>query len=163
MQSIADLLTQKLEPIAVWFRSLGIPEPIVHWGHPVMMGIVVLVMGSYVAYAGWQGRLATDKEVATKNRADHRKLAPWMSLFIGLGYTGGVLSLVMQQKPILESPHFWTGTVVLGLLAVNGGLSLSGFGGNQSSLRMLHAYLGTVVIALLLVHGILGLKLGLSL
>jgi hypothetical protein len=163
MQSIADLLTQKLEPIAVWFRSLGIPEPIVHWGHPVMMGIVVLVMGSYVAYAGWQGRLATDKEVATKNRADHRKLAPWMSLFIGLGYTGGVLSLVMQQKPILESPHFWTGTVVLGLLAVNGGLSLSGFGGNQASLRMLHAYVGTVVIALLLVHGILGLKLGLSL
>ena len=29
--------------------SLGIPEPIVHWGHPLMMGIVVFVMGSAVA------------------------------------------------------------------------------------------------------------------
>ncbi|WP_216403168.1 DUF4079 family protein, partial [Arcanobacterium phocae] len=71
-------LSEALEPIAAWFRSLGTPEPIVHWGHPVMMGIVVLVMGSYTAYAGWQGRLSKDGEVAAKNRADHRKLAPWL-------------------------------------------------------------------------------------
>lgn len=162
MESIADTLTNQLEPIAAWFRSFNLPAPITHWGHPLMMGIVAAVMGSYVAYAGWQGRLAQDKEIALKSRAAHRKLAPWMALFLGLGYTGGVLSLVMQQKPILASPHFWTGTVVLGLLALNGSLSLTGFWGDKPAFRLAHAYIGTVLMGLLLVHGILGLKLGLS-
>lgn len=156
-------LSELLEPIAAWFRSLGIPEPIVHWGHPAMMGIVIFVLGSYVGYAGWQGRLAQDKEVAAKNRADHRKLAPWMFLFLALGYTGGVLSLVMQQQPILESPHFWTGTVVLAMLTITSTLSLAGFWGDKPALRIFHAYLGTVILGLLIVHSALGLKLGLSL
>ncbi|HEY9882769.1 MAG TPA: DUF4079 domain-containing protein [Thermosynechococcaceae cyanobacterium] len=156
-------LSELLEPIAAWFRGLGIPSPITQWGHPAMMGIVIFVMGSYVAYAGWRGRLAADKEVAAKNRADHRKLAPLMFLFLALGYTGGVLSLVMQHKPIFASPHFWTGTAAIGLLATNSSLSLAGFWGDKSGLRMLHAYLGTVAIGLLVVHTALGIKLGLSL
>lgn len=156
-------LSELLEPIAAWFRSLGIPEPITHWGHPAMMGIVIFVMGSYVAYAGWRGRLASDKDIAAKNRADHRKLAPLMFLFLALGYTGGVLSLVMQQEPILESPHFWTGTAAIALLAISSTLSLSGFWGDKSSLRMFHAYLGTVTLGLLIIHTVLGVKLGLSL
>jgi magnesium-transporting ATPase (P-type) len=155
-------LSELLEPIAAWFRSLGIPKPITHWGHPVMMGIVVLVMGSYVAYAGWRSRLEQDKEVAAKHRADHRKLAPLMFLFLALGYTGGILSLVMQRQPILESGHFWTGTIAIGLLTLTSTLSLSGFFGDKAGLRMLHAYLGTVIMGLLLVHGVLGVKLGLS-
>lgn len=109
------------------FRGLGVPDTIVHWGHPAMMGIVVLVLGSYVAWSGWQGRLAADKEATVNARLDHRKAAPLMTLFITLGYTGGVLSLVMQHKPILESPHFWTGNVVLALLFLKlavGSLSL---------------------------------------
>jgi hypothetical protein len=141
---------------------LNVPEPIVHWGHPVMMGIVVLVLGSYVAWAGWQGRIAEDKEVAAKSRGDHRKLAPLMTLFITLGYTGGVLSLVMQKKPILESPHFWTANVVLVLLYLNGAISLGGFGGDKPGLRMFHAYIGTAAMGLLLLHGMFGLKLGFS-
>jgi biopolymer transport protein ExbB len=84
-------------------------------------------MGSYTAYAGWQSRLSKDGEVVAKNRADHRKLAPWLFLFITLGYTGGILSLVMQRQPILESPHFLTGTLVLALLGLNSLLSLIGF------------------------------------
>lgn len=156
-------LNELLEPIAAAFRSLGMPEPIVHWGHPAMMATVIFVMGSYVAYAGWQGRLAQDKEVAAKRRADHRKLAPWMFLFLALGYTGGVLSLVMQHKPILESPHFVTGTIALGLLTVSSTLSLSGFWGDKPVLRIFHAYLGTVTMGLLIVHTVLGFKLGLSL
>jgi hypothetical protein len=162
MDSLSSRLSELLEPIAAWFRSLNVPEPIVHWGHPVMMGIVVLVLGSYVAYAGWQGRLAADKDVAIKSRADHRKLAPLMTLFIALGYTGGILSLVMHKHPILHSTHFWTGTVVLGLLALNGTLSLAGFWGDKQALRMSHAYVGTLAFLLLLIHGIFGLKLGLS-
>ncbi|NJK39366.1 MAG: DUF4079 domain-containing protein [Oscillatoriales cyanobacterium RM1_1_9] len=155
-------LSELLEPIASPLRNLGIPEPITHWGHPLMMGIVIFVMGSFVGYTGWQGRLAEDKELALKSRSNHRKLAPWMFLFITLGYTGGLLSLVMQHQPVLESPHFWTGSLLLGLLATNGLISLSGFGGDRPGWRMTHAYLGTLALGLMLVHVALGLKLGLS-
>ncbi|TAE95399.1 MAG: DUF4079 domain-containing protein [Oscillatoriales cyanobacterium] len=141
-------VSELLEPIASQFRSLGIPEPITHWGHPVMMGIVVVAMGSFVGYTGWQGRLAADKDVALKSRSDHRKLAPWMFLFLALGYTGGLLSLVMQHKPVMESPHFWTGSGVLVLLAAGS--------------LMVHAYLGTTALALMVLHAAFGLKLGLS-
>ncbi len=153
-------LTEVLEPIAAEFRSLGIPEPIVHWGHPVMMAIVVFVMGSFVGLAGWRGRVVEDKDAAIKSRSDHRKIAPWMFLFMALGYTGGVLSLVMQHKPILESPHFYTGSVVLLLLLINSAISLSGFAGNKSVLRTVHAYVGSTALCILLVHAVLGLKLG---
>jgi hypothetical protein len=68
-----------------------------------------------------------------------------MFLFMALGYTGGVLSLVMQHKPILESPHFYTGSVVLLLLLINSAISLSGFGGNKPMLRTVHAYVGSTV------------------
>jgi hypothetical protein len=160
---MGERLSELLEPIAAWFRSLGTPEPIVHWGHPAMMGIVVLVMGSYVAYAGWRSRVTQDGEIALKNRADHRKLAPLMFLFIALGYTGGVLSLVMQHQPILESSHFWTGSIVLILLAINATIALTGFGGERKEIfRTIHAYLGSAVMILLLVHAALGLNLGLS-
>lgn len=155
--------SEVLEPIAAWFRSLGIPEPIVHWGHPLMMGIVVFVMGSFVGFTGWQGRLVEDKDVAIKNRNAHGQIAPWMFLFMALGFTGGVLSLVMQRQPVMESPHFWTGCSVLLLLGINGAIAFSKFGGNQSGLRNLHAYLGSTALFLMFLHSLLGLKLGLSL
>ncbi len=159
---MSESLSQMLEPIAAWFRALNVPEPIVHWGHPAMMGIVVFVMGSYTAWAGWQGRLAQDKEVALKSRADHRKLAPLVTMFLTMGYTGGVLSLVMQHKPILESPHFWTANAALILLYLNGAIASFNFGGDKAGLRMFHAYLGTAIAGILIVHGIFGIKLGLS-
>ncbi|KYC34965.1 hypothetical protein WA1_09450 [Scytonema hofmannii PCC 7110] len=153
-------LTEALEPIAALFRSLGIPDIIVHWGHPAMMGIVIFVMGSFVGFTGWRGRLVEDKDTAIQSRSAHRKIAPWMLLFIALGYTGGVLSLVMQRQPILESSHFWTGSILLLLLFINGAISFSGFAGNKSSLRMLHAYLGSTALCLMFVHALLGIKLG---
>jgi fucose 4-O-acetylase-like acetyltransferase len=155
-------LSELLEPIASQFRSLGIPEPITHWGHPVMMGIVVVAMGSFVGFTGWQGRLAADKDVSLKNRSEHRKLAPWMFLFIALGYTGGLLSLVMQHEPVMESPHFWTGSTIIVLLAANSLISLTGFGGDKQVLRAVHAYVGSTALLLMVVHAALGLKLGLS-
>jgi fucose 4-O-acetylase-like acetyltransferase len=156
-------LNEILEPIAAFFRRLNIPEPIVHWGHPAMMAIVIFVMGSFVGFTGWRGRLVEDKDVAVKSRSDHRKLAPWMFLFMALGYTGGLLSLVMQHQPVMESPHFWTGSIVLLLLAINGAISLSGFAGNQTGLRALHAYLGSTALCVMFLHAVLGLKLGISL
>ena len=85
-----------------------------------------------------------------------------MFLFIAAGYTGGVLSLVMQNQPILESPHFWTGSIVLLLLLSNGVIVLTGFGSNKITLRTVHAYLGSTVLCLLFLHAVLGLKLGLA-
>jgi fucose 4-O-acetylase-like acetyltransferase len=114
-----------------------------------------------VGISGWRARTSTDEDVATKSRNDHRKVAPLMFLFLALGYTGGLLSLVMQKQPILESPHFWTGSVVLILLATNGVLS-AGFGNDKGTLRTVHAYLGSVALVLLFIHAALGLKLGLS-
>ena len=157
-------LRSSLEPIADWFNTLGTPEPIVHWGHPVMMGIVVFAMGSAVALAGWRGRTlaTTNVEVAVKNKADHRKIAPLMYFFLVAGYTGGVLSLVMQGQPILESPHFLTGTVVIALLTINALLAATGFIGNKETARTVHAYVGSVALLILVAHAILGLNLGLS-
>jgi len=91
-------LSEILEPVASQFRSLGIPEPITHWGHPAMMGIVVVAMGSFVGYTGWQGRLAADKDVAIKNRSDHRKLAPLMFLFIKRNTVCGKLSHFSAER-----------------------------------------------------------------
>lgn len=155
-------LRDYLEPIADIFRSMNIPEPIVHWGHPAMMAIVVFVMGTFVAYMGWRGRLTTEGEVAAESWKAHRTLAPWMYIFIALGYTGGVLSLVMQNQPIFESSHFWTGSTVLILLTINAILALFGFPGKKELLRTIHAYVGGTAILLLLVHAFLGLRLGLA-
>ncbi|MEO1094512.1 MAG: DUF4079 domain-containing protein [Cyanobacteria bacterium J06638_28] len=159
---MASQLTAFLKPIADWFASFNMPAPIVHWGHPLMMGIVIFVLGLYTAWAGWQGRTAEDTDVAMKARGDHRKLAPMMFLFIALGYTGGILSLVMQNHPILESSHFWTGSAAIGVLGVNGAISASKFGGGQAAFRTAHAYIGTIAMVLLVVHAALGVKLGLS-
>jgi hypothetical protein len=162
MDSLGNALSERLEPIAAIFRGMNVPEPITQWGHPLFMAIVALAMGGYVAYAGWQSRLATDPARAASARLEHRKVAPLMALFLYLGYTGGILSLVMQRHEILTSPHFWTGSLVLLLLAANGGLAAIGFGG-QASLRTVHAWVGSALMGLLVIHGILGLKLGLSL
>jgi hypothetical protein len=74
-----------------------------------------------------------------------------------------VLSLVMQQHSVFESPHFWTGTIALGVLSVNSLLSLGGFWGDRKALRASHAYIGSIALLLLVVHGIFGLQLGVSL
>lgn len=162
MQSLGNALSERLEPIAAIFRGMDVPEPITHWGHPFFMAVVALGMGGYVAYQGWQIRLAGDPAAVAGARSEHRKAAPLMALFIYLGYTGGILSLVMQRHEILASPHFWTANLVLLLLAVNGALAATGFGG-RAVLRTVHAWVGSGLMGLLLIHGVLGLKLGLSL
>ena len=157
-------LRASIQPIADWFNTLGTPEPIVHWGHPLMMAIVAFVMGGAAALAGWRGRTlaTTNTEVAMKNKADHRKIAPLMYIFLVLGYTGGVLSLVMQGQPILESRHFVTGTIVITLLTINALLAATGFIGNKEVARTVHAYIGSAALLVIVAHAAFGLKLGLS-
>ncbi len=158
---MGEMIRPYLEPIADWFGSFPIPGVVTHWGHPLMMGIVVVVIGGFAATKGWKIRTTEEVEVKQESAYWHKKAALWMTTFISLGWTGGVLSLVMQGQPIFESPHFWTGTIAIGLLMANGALSLTKFLG-KDSLRTVHAYLGSSAIALLAVHAVLGLNLGLS-
>lgn len=162
MEAIAQLVTQILQPIADGFASLNLPEPITHWGHPVMMGTVIFVMGSTAVYLGWNGRTsAVGAEKAAKLNL-HKRLSLWMTTFMAMGYSGGVLSLIMQGQNIFESVHFWTGSLVLGLLGANGAISMSKFGGGKPELRTVHAYLGSAAFLVMIAHAAFGLKLGLS-
>jgi hypothetical protein len=158
---MGDLIRHYLEPIAAWFSSLPIPDVVTHWGHPLMMSIVVLALGSTAALKGWKSRLSDDADVKSESVYWHKKSALWLTTFISLGYTGGVLSLVMQGQPIFESPHFWTGTIAIGMLVANGALSFTKFLG-KDALRTVHAYVGSAAIALLVAHLALGVNLGLS-
>ena len=155
-------LSGYLQPVANWFGRFDLPEPIVHWGHPAMMAIVVFVMGGFAAYAGWQGRLATDTGMAVEQKQQHGKIAPLMYLFIVMGATGGILSLLMQGKPVLESSHFWTGMVAIALLTTNAVIAATKFGRGNETLRSIHAYIGSAALALLIVHAFFGTQLGLS-
>jgi hypothetical protein len=160
--TVSQDFAQALEPIASTFRDMNLPEPVSHWGHPFFMGIVIFMMGAAVAITGWKSRLATDTSEVTTNRMNHRKIAPLMSLFLTIGYTGGLLSLVIQQKPVLESPHFITGSIVVALLWFNGSLGFLGIKGESKLTRSAHAYVGSAIMALLMVHVALGLNLGFS-
>jgi hypothetical protein len=160
LEPLKNFVLSIAQPLADWFASLNMPEPIVHWGHPLMMGIVVLGMGTTATLLGWQIRTKDAKEVTAETRTMHKRLALWMMTFITLGYTGGILSLVMQNQSIFESPHFWTGTAAIALLGANGFISFTKFGGNKASLRTTHAYLGSFAFIVLLLHAVLGLQLG---
>jgi hypothetical protein len=164
MDSVGKNLAQLLEPIASQFRTLNLPEPLTHWGHPFFMSIVMFVMGGYGMYAGWKGRLLTDTDVdaAIKSKADHQKIMPVMFAFMAIGATGGLLSLVIQKHQIMASPHFLTATVVLILLSINGLISGTGFGGNNPGFRKFHAYFGSTIFGVMIIHALMGLKLGLS-
>ncbi len=85
-----------------------------------------------------------------------------MFFFLAAGYTGGILSLVMQHQPILESPHFLTGSAILILLSLNAVIASTGFIGNKKTLRTIHAYVGGIALCLMLLHAIFGLKLELA-
>lgn len=158
---MGEFIRPYLEPIADWFGSFPIPAVVTHWGHPLMMGIVVVVIGGFALVKGWKIRKADDTEVKNESAYWHKKAALWLTTFISIGWTGGVLSLVMQGEPIFESVHFWTGTAAIAMLMANGALSLTKFLG-KDALRTTHAYLGSAAIALLAVHAVLGVNLGLS-
>lgn len=127
------------------------------------MAVVLLAMLGYGGVGlGWQirGGAGGDAAALEKARDLHPKLAGGAAFFFFLGAGGGVLSLLMQGKPVLESPHFVSGSVGLSLLAVQAMLPL--FFSEGPSARTAHAFLGSGIFALLVVHGALGLKLGLS-
>jgi hypothetical protein len=83
-----------------------------------------------------------------------------MTFFFAAGALGGLMSLLMQGKPLTQSPHFITGSVGLLLLLLQG--MLSAFFEDDPGLRGAHAYFGSAILALFVVHAVFGLQLGLS-
>ncbi|BDA43402.1 hypothetical protein COCOBI_04-4140 [Coccomyxa sp. Obi] len=158
---ISDGIRRLLTPQAEYFSSLNLPDWLVHWGHPGNMAVVLVAMGLYGSlYLGWQLRLSDDDATVIKARDLHPKLATGMTIFFALGALGGIMSLIMQGKPIFSSPHVTTGLWGLALLSLQGMLSL--FFDEEPGLRTAHAYLGSGIMALFVIHAFLGLQLGLS-
>ena len=149
-----------LEPQAQFFSTLNLPEPLIHWGHPANMAVVLFAMGGYGSWLGWQIRLSDDADMIEKAKDMHPKLVGGMAAFFAVGALGGMMSLLMQGKDIFSSPHFVSGVSGLVLLALQAMMPL--FFQDDPNARGIHAYLGTGIMALFVVHAALGLQLGLS-
>lgn len=154
-------VAQYLQGQADFFSTLGLPDALVHWGHPGNMAVVLLAMGAYGSgYLGWRIRLSDDADEVAKAQDLHPKLAIGMTIFFALGGLGGSMSMLMQGKDLWSSSHFTTAVIGLVLLSAQGMLSL--FFEDDPNARGLHAYFGSAILALFVVHAGLGLQLGLS-
>ncbi|CAI5457702.1 unnamed protein product [Closterium sp. Yama58-4] len=156
----ADALRELLEPYGELVRSWDLPDWLIHWGHPGNMAVVLLAMGGYGSYLGWQIRLASSPEAKEAARAAHPPIMGFMFLFFAIGATGGLTSLVTTGRPIFESPHAYSGMAGLVLLTIQTAMTAL-FKGNPD-LRGVHGSLGVLIMVLFVVHGLLGLQLGLS-
>ena len=53
---------------------LGLPDWLVHWGHPGNMAVVLLAMGGYGTYLGWQIRTGDDADSVAAAEDLHPKV-----------------------------------------------------------------------------------------
>lgn len=153
-----------LQKIAEVFK--GLPEPVVEYGHPAMMAVMVLGMGVPGAYIGWQGRLNEDKRAGVEQKKLHENIMLAFFLLAFLGGTGGTLSTAMQGYDIWESAHAKSALVVLLLLGANSIIAYTGFtigtdGTPKGRLqgRKFHAYFGVATMLAFLVHAGLGVNI----
>lgn len=135
--------------------------PLIKYGHPGNMAVVLAAMGGYGSYLGWQIRVSDDADMIIKAKQLHPKLTLGMTIFFSLGAVGGLISLVMQGKSLFQSPHALTGIIGLLLLYSQGMLSL--FFEDDPNARTAHAYFGTAIMALFVLHMTFGINLALSL
>ena len=142
-----------------------VPEFVTKYFHGLNMATVLLAMGGYGAYLGWEIRKGNGGEPTfgtPDTAADlHPKLMLGMTLFFAAGGQGGLLFNLLQGEPILESPHAVSALAGLMLLGANG--VLSSVMGDSPNLRTTHAFLGTALMLVFAVHAALGVQLALSL
>eukprot|EP00188_Purpureofilum_apyrenoidigerum_P002537 Plantae.Rhodophyta-Purpureofilum_apyrenoidigerum.ctg26039.p1 GENE.Plantae.Rhodophyta-Purpureofilum_apyrenoidigerum.ctg26039~~Plantae.Rhodophyta-Purpureofilum_apyrenoidigerum.ctg26039.p1 ORF type:complete len:211 (+),score=24.14 Plantae.Rhodophyta-Purpureofilum_apyrenoidigerum.ctg26039:216-848(+) len=152
-----------LQKVAAAFDSMGIPAPIIKWGHPAAMGTMIAFMGIPGAAIGWLGRLSEDKKRGVNLKRLHESVMVAFLLLAFAGATGGTLSTAEQKIDIWQSTHFKSALVVLGLLTANAVLAYSGFGSNPQSRtkgRTVHSYLGAATMVGLVIHGAIGFAHG---
>ncbi|CAI5475840.1 unnamed protein product [Closterium sp. Yama58-4] len=140
----ADALRELLEPYGELVRSWDLPDWLIHWGHPGNMAVVLLAMGGYGSYLGWQIRLASTPEAKEAARAAHPPIMAFMFLFFAIGATGGLTSLVTTGRPIFESPHAYSGMAGLVLLTIQ--TALTAFFKGNPDLRGVHGFLGIFIM-----------------
>ncbi|KAG9441671.1 hypothetical protein H6P81_017525 [Aristolochia fimbriata] len=157
----ADVVRSLFEPFVELVKSWNLPDWLVQWGHPGNMAVVLFAMGGYGTYLGFRIRYSDDVEEKAKAKDLHPKLLGGMFFFFSLGATGGVTSLLTQDKPIFESPHAVSGLIGLALLTVQ--TVLPALFEENPGLRNVHGILGSSIMGLFLIHAALGLQLGLAL
>lgn len=152
-----------VDTVAKAFGTLNLPTWAVEWGHPAMMGLMVLGMGVPGAAFGWQGRLNEDKKKGVQQKKLHEIVMVAFGLLAFFGGVGGILSTAMQGYDILTTPHALSAGLVLAALATNGILAYSGFtigtdGTPKGRIRgrTVHAYLGAATMTLFVLHAALG-------
>lgn len=141
------------------------PEALIHWGHAAAMGTVLLAMGGFGTFLGWQIRLGNGATVYPvtlgMSAAEMHPLLMGAALFFFfLGGQGGLVLLATQGQPILASAHSSTAVVGLGLMGAQAVLGKTM--GESPEKRTIHAFLGTSVMLVLLVHMVFGMNLGYS-
>ncbi|CAE8719456.1 unnamed protein product [Polarella glacialis] len=139
------------------------PDFLVHWGHGAAMGTVLVAMGGYGTFLGWQVRFGNGAVeyplTLGKTAKEMHPLLMGGALFLFLlGGQGGLILLATQGQPILQSAHSSTAVLGLGLMAIQASLGLTM--GNAPEKRTVHAFAGTAIMVLLSVHMYFGLNLG---
>eukprot|EP01041_Mallomonas_annulata_P012000 gene12000-25145_t len=153
------------EQVMVQFvKDLHLPEPFLHWFHAVSMITVLFVMGSYGVYQGYlikEGRNAKSFDESYKSAvSSHPNVMALMSTFFFIGSAGGLGSLILLDKPILESSHATTALIVLLMLPFQAFLSFAMNAFTQ--IRPLHVYFGVATMSALFIHFVTGMQLALS-
>lgn len=172
-QSIESATTTLLSANPAWIQkladavgTLNIPEPVTTYGHPAMMGLMVLGMGLPGTLIGWNGRLNENKKNGVQQKKLHENIMLAFYLLTFFGGFGGTLATAMGGYDIWQTPHAISALVVLLLLGGNSALAYSGFTvGNDGTPkgrlqgRKLHSYFGVAIMAAFSVHALLGVSI----
>ena len=172
VKSVLDPVKAPLESYAsFWIPAFdemtkaGVPDWLLHWGHPAAMASVFLSMGLYGSFLGFQVRQGNGSGVlplslGETSRELHPKVMAGAFFFFALGGQGGLVLNKYFGNDVLASNHALTAFLCLGLLGIR--TVLPAFFDKAASLRTVHTVLGSLTMATLVVHAVLGLQLGIS-
>ena len=157
---VAGGLEGAIQPLADVLNIIT-PMPVTKYAHGAAMAGILLLLGGQAAYYGWQLRLSDNPETIETAKARHPTLARTVTASFTFGALGGLISLVMQGKPLLQSPHATTGIIGLLLLYLQASLPL--FFEDDPNARGIHAWFGSGILLFFLLHLKLGVEFALRL